>query len=57
MNRNYSKLEDELANARKVVFKRPDGAAVMVKTAMVDKTLSLGANPTRYADERHARRR
>ena len=53
MNRNYSKLEDELANARKVVFKRPDGAAVMVKTAVVDKTLSLGANPTRYADERH----
>ena len=53
MNRNYSKLEDELANARKVVFKRPDGTAVMVKTAVVDKTLSLGTNPMRYADECH----
>lgn len=53
MNRNYSKLEDELANARKVVFKRPDGAAVMVKTAVVDTNLSVGEHSMRYADKAH----
>ena len=53
VNKNFSKLEDELANARKVVFKRPDGAAVMVKTAVVDTNLSVGEHSMRYADKAH----
>lgn len=53
VNKNYSKLEDELANARKVVFKRPDGAAVVVKTSVPHKLLSISQTPMRYADERH----
>ena len=53
MNRNYSRLEDELANARKVVFKRPNGTAVIVKTAVVDTNLSVGEHPMRYADQAH----
>ena len=53
VNKNFSKLEDELANARKVVFKRPDGAAVIMKTAVVDTNLSVGEHSMRYADKAH----
>ena len=53
MNRNYSKLEDELTNARKVVFKRPDGTEVVVKTSVSHKLFSISQTPMRYADERH----
>lgn len=53
VNKNFSKLEDELANARKVVFKRPDGTSMTVKTSKVDKLLSISTEPKRYADECH----
>ena len=52
-NKNFSKLEDELANARKVVFKRPDGTEVVVKTSVPHKLLSISQTPMRYADECH----
>ena len=53
MNRNYSKLEDELENAERIVFKRPDETEVVVKTSVPDKLLSISQTPMRYADERH----
>lgn len=53
MNRNYSKLEDEFENAERIVFKRPDGTEVVVKTSVPHKLLSISQMPMRYADERH----
>lgn len=53
MNRNYSRLEDELANAERIVFKRLDGTEVVVKTSVPHKLLSISQTPMRYADERH----
>lgn len=53
INRNYSALEDELSNAEKIVFERPDGTSMTVKTSKVDKLLSISTEPKRYADECH----
>lgn len=53
INRNYSALEDELSNAKKIVFERPDGTSMTVKTSKVDKLLSISTEPKRYADECH----
>ena len=52
-NKNFSKLEDEFENAERIVFKRPDGTEVIVKTSVPHKLLSISQTPMRYADERH----
>ena len=52
-NKNFSKLEDEFENAERIVFKRPDGTEVVVKTSVPHKLLSISQTPMRYADERH----
>ena len=53
VNRNYSALEDELANAERIVFKRLDGTEFVAKTAMVSTNLSIGAVSKRDADFIH----
>lgn len=53
INRNYSALEDEFENAERIVFKRPDGTEVIVKTSVPHKLLSISQTPMRYADEYH----
>lgn len=53
VNKNFSKLEDEFENAERIVFKRPDGTEVVVKTSVPHKLLSISQTPMRYADECH----
>lgn len=53
INRNYSALEDEFENAERIVFKRPDGTEIIVKTSVPHKLLSVSQTPMRYADEYH----